>query len=475
MATTHLYHYKKHWYFPRSSVTLHKQERTSLNDRIALWLTKNIGTMVCAYLFAALAICGFPGFHATTQQYVQWLSQTFIQLTMLSVIMVGQRVMGRAQELQAEETYKASLRICHDNAEILQHMREQDTELLKQSDMIAQLLLLAQTKGGPSMPDDVVILPAPVGHITEFVPNSRTGDLWRGACGETALAIAEKAARGEEITADDIDQLTQEMIDHGEALPNGASWIYSLANHAREQGYSVIYEHDYAADLWDEAEWHQLLLDHAGIHPIVMQVAHAWALTDVQTGSADEAGVLYHVICIVGKESDGYIVADGDNPQANERFQIYDLKTLERALPCGALILDMQRAAEMKGVTMLTANGWTWTDNKLTHDATHVSLEEGFALWGMNNPRTLETFGDPLMIPTASPDTFGYGPGAYVVFQYAALCWTSSKNVFGVSLGEMYQWFDKKLQEQTPPAPVVDPKAKQALDILTAFHSFFQS
>ncbi len=66
----------------------------AFNDWLALQITRGVGTMECAYLFLVLAAIGFPGFHATATQYVQWISQTVIQLVMLSIIMVGQRLMS---------------------------------------------------------------------------------------------------------------------------------------------------------------------------------------------------------------------------------------------------------------------------------------------------------------------------------------------------------------------------------------------
>jgi hypothetical protein len=58
--------------------------------------------MWCAYLFVLIAIYGVPK-HGDTNAWVQWTSQTFLQLTLLSVIMVGQDVQGKAAEQRAEE------------------------------------------------------------------------------------------------------------------------------------------------------------------------------------------------------------------------------------------------------------------------------------------------------------------------------------------------------------------------------------
>jgi len=76
---------------------------TTLNQRIALTLTRAVGTMWCAYAFVFLALVGFPGFSASPTQYVQWISQTLIQLVMLSVIMVGQQILSTTQDAHHAE------------------------------------------------------------------------------------------------------------------------------------------------------------------------------------------------------------------------------------------------------------------------------------------------------------------------------------------------------------------------------------
>jgi uncharacterized membrane protein len=62
------------------------------------------------------------------------------QLPLMIVIMVGQGLLGRKQELQSEEQYNTTMKTYHDIEEIMQHLSAQDTELLKQSHMIIHLL-----------------------------------------------------------------------------------------------------------------------------------------------------------------------------------------------------------------------------------------------------------------------------------------------------------------------------------------------
>jgi len=86
---------------------LRKDEHTGINGRIAMLITNAVGTMWCAYAFAALALISLPAaIQAGTAALVAWIAQTFLQLVLLSVIMVGQKVAAAASDKQALQTYK---------------------------------------------------------------------------------------------------------------------------------------------------------------------------------------------------------------------------------------------------------------------------------------------------------------------------------------------------------------------------------
>ena len=75
-------------------------------DRLALRLVKFVSTMWCALLFAGLALVALPAaLHNGLLALVSWVSQTFIQLVMLSVIMVGQRL----QDERSAERHAANI------------------------------------------------------------------------------------------------------------------------------------------------------------------------------------------------------------------------------------------------------------------------------------------------------------------------------------------------------------------------------
>ena len=107
---------------PRNVNHVHAGEQTSLNAQIALKLTRSVGTMQAAYTFIVLALIGLLAILGVLSPQVAllvaWTSQTLIQLVMLPVIMVGQNVLGRKQELQADESFETTKKTYADSEEI---------------------------------------------------------------------------------------------------------------------------------------------------------------------------------------------------------------------------------------------------------------------------------------------------------------------------------------------------------------------
>lgn len=123
------------------------------NGRIALVITKAVGTMWCAYAFAALALIALPqAIQGGVLTTVQWLSQTFIQLVMLSVIMVGQNLLSAASDKRAEDTWKDADATFHTAMQIQDHLAAQDAQLEAQSERLTHITALL-TKAYPSLAD----------------------------------------------------------------------------------------------------------------------------------------------------------------------------------------------------------------------------------------------------------------------------------------------------------------------------------
>lgn len=79
---------------------------TGLNAKVAVLLTRLVGTMWCAYVFAAIALVSLPdAIKGGRSTLVSWIAQTFLQLVLLSVIMVGQSVQSTAADARAAQTF----------------------------------------------------------------------------------------------------------------------------------------------------------------------------------------------------------------------------------------------------------------------------------------------------------------------------------------------------------------------------------
>jgi hypothetical protein len=128
-----------------TSLEEHRAERRALLNNyqrakawIAIKITTGLGTLECAVLFAALAIYGFPQ-NPTPQQLVQWISQTFIQLTCLSILGNGQQILGQIQEHIITEISKNVTIVLHQDTEMHRHIDAQDDELIAQSQQLRDL------------------------------------------------------------------------------------------------------------------------------------------------------------------------------------------------------------------------------------------------------------------------------------------------------------------------------------------------
>ncbi len=83
-----------------------------VNAKIAVFLTNIVGSMWCAYVFAGIALLGLrPALKPGGEGIIAWIAQTFLQLVLLSVIMVGQNVQSQASDLRSQHTYDDTLEI----------------------------------------------------------------------------------------------------------------------------------------------------------------------------------------------------------------------------------------------------------------------------------------------------------------------------------------------------------------------------
>src|SRR4051812_4423724 len=63
-----------------------------INTFIAVKVTRVVGSMWCAYVFAIIALISFPAAISSHNPLiiVGWIAQTFLQLVLLPIIIVGQ-------------------------------------------------------------------------------------------------------------------------------------------------------------------------------------------------------------------------------------------------------------------------------------------------------------------------------------------------------------------------------------------------
>jgi hypothetical protein len=69
-------------------------------------ITKVVGTMWCAYVFTIIALISLPAaWSGGSATFIPWLAQTFLQLVLLSIIIVGQNLQASVSEQRAIETH----------------------------------------------------------------------------------------------------------------------------------------------------------------------------------------------------------------------------------------------------------------------------------------------------------------------------------------------------------------------------------
>ncbi len=101
------------------------------NAWFAVKVTTGVGTMWCAYAFAALALVSLPSAISSHSPVVvvSWISQTFLQLVLLSVVIVGQNVLAAADDKRSEATSNDADAVLHEAVKLQEHLLAQDRAL----------------------------------------------------------------------------------------------------------------------------------------------------------------------------------------------------------------------------------------------------------------------------------------------------------------------------------------------------------
>lgn len=107
------------------------------NTKVALLITKIVGSMWCAYAFALFDLISLPdAIRSGPAALVSWVAQTFLQLVLLSVIMVGQNVQAEAADKRAEATFHDASATLHEVAHVQGHLAAQDMLLTRIAERI---------------------------------------------------------------------------------------------------------------------------------------------------------------------------------------------------------------------------------------------------------------------------------------------------------------------------------------------------
>jgi hypothetical protein len=121
------------------------------NTWLALKITTGVGTMWCAYAFFVIALIGLPtALHPGGEGIIAWVAQTFLQLVLLSIIIVGQNIMSAASDKRSEATYKDADAVLHEALQIEKHLEAQDIAI--EQILAGMAAYRAATDGGGTPP-----------------------------------------------------------------------------------------------------------------------------------------------------------------------------------------------------------------------------------------------------------------------------------------------------------------------------------
>jgi uncharacterized membrane protein len=111
----------------RNANIRHKEKLTKL-DRLALWITKKVGSMGFFMLVFAPAHLRFDPFPA----FVLWLFiSNMLQIFLMPLIMVGQNLQSKHSEIRAEEDYLINKKAELEIETILVHLENQNKLILQ--------------------------------------------------------------------------------------------------------------------------------------------------------------------------------------------------------------------------------------------------------------------------------------------------------------------------------------------------------
>ena len=90
-----------------------KSSLGKFNARLAVAITKVVGSVWCAYAFVLLSLISLPAAIRSHDPIiiVAWVAQTFLQLVLLPIIIVGQNIQAASSDSRAESDHATLLAI----------------------------------------------------------------------------------------------------------------------------------------------------------------------------------------------------------------------------------------------------------------------------------------------------------------------------------------------------------------------------
>jgi hypothetical protein len=130
-------------------------ERVGINGKLGLFITTIVGTMWAAYVFTLLALISFPAAIRSGDNIiiVAWIAQTFLQLVLLPIIIVGQNIQAKAADKRADETYKDAEAVLHECVQIQEHLTAQDNSQQSQIAELREVIAGLRGMPPPAAPD----------------------------------------------------------------------------------------------------------------------------------------------------------------------------------------------------------------------------------------------------------------------------------------------------------------------------------
>ena len=121
----------------------YSKAKLGLNERIGLAVTKRVGTMWAAYVFFGLSLVSLPAALSSGSEIVivSWIAQTFLQLVLLPIIIVGQNIQAKSSDERAIATYEDAGAILEEARQIQEHLKVQDATI---EELATQLKKLAK-------------------------------------------------------------------------------------------------------------------------------------------------------------------------------------------------------------------------------------------------------------------------------------------------------------------------------------------